>query len=336
MRDHDELFERIKSKTQQYEMDKRKRSNRLQIAIAAFAFVALIGVTIAAYNKLGKGRATPAGNGTPTNSVAASTPTESVNLTDPVTSPTPVDKKGTPFTLLGDTSNIGKDDVPGAGQVVIGSKSLDEALKLVSDDDYLAIRIVFNLEDNEVFREFEQSFDEKYTKDPMFVKYNEDFDKWEKEVYAPTHTENDGTVTGNPVEEFEKIWKASHTEEEWQHLKEVEDCIVRGNEFFREFIKPYDESEIARIRATGVNIVKTSYGVIALMTKSQVEGFQASEDYSYTLQWANTDLNGTPGFTGVDTSSLTWMTVTAVGEYDGCRVYDLYGEPAPAADEIKE
>ncbi len=331
MRDHGEVFERIKSKTQQYELDKRKRNNRLQIVIAAVAFAALIGVSITAYHKLGKGTSTtPAGNSTPTEVDATSTPTEKLNPTEPIASPTPIDRKGRTVTIPAKSPDGERYDVPSPGQVVIGSESLNEALKLVSDDDYLTIRIVFALRNEEKLNGFSRNYDiEEYKKDPLYVQYQEDLEKWVKEK-----SQGDGESNLISTEPFTQEWKAAHTEEELQHLNEVFDKIARANEDFKEYLVPYDNAEIERLRSTGVNIINTPYGDIALMTKSQIREFQASEEYSYVFMWAQVDLNGTSGFTGVEIPEDepgVW-NVRAVGEYDGRWVYDLRGNPEPVPD----
>ena len=75
MRDPDIVFERVKARVEQYEIERRKRSNRRQIAIAVIAFAAIIGLSIFLYRKLGKG-------GAPKNPVA---PTESVTIVNAVT-----------------------------------------------------------------------------------------------------------------------------------------------------------------------------------------------------------------------------------------------------------
>ena len=86
MRDPDIVYERVKARVEQYEIERRKKSNRRQIAIAVIAFAAIIGLSIFLYRKLGKGVTTKEPV-SPTESVAIEnsvTPTGSANLTETV------------------------------------------------------------------------------------------------------------------------------------------------------------------------------------------------------------------------------------------------------------
>lgn len=75
MREPDIVFERVKARAEQYEIERQKRSNHRQIAIAVIAFAAIIGLSIFLYRKLGKGVTNRESN----------VPTESVTLINSVT-----------------------------------------------------------------------------------------------------------------------------------------------------------------------------------------------------------------------------------------------------------
>ena len=104
MREPDIVFERVKARAEQYEIERQKRSNHRQIAIAVIAFAAIIGLSIFLYRKLGKGVTTQEPV-SPTESVSIEnsvTPTESANLTEKVT-PTDIVKptdRVTPTTIV--------------------------------------------------------------------------------------------------------------------------------------------------------------------------------------------------------------------------------------------
>lgn len=314
MRNHKEIFERIKSKTEQYETEKRRKRNRWQLVIGAAALVVIIGATIPLYQKFGKNRgntdpANSAGETTPTAAVTAEPTGESAQPTEPVQptevlTPTPVFPDTATFSMKANNPFIRAEYIPGYGHMEIYPWTLEEAVQMVKDDDtYFAVEIEFYPDYQYKINTFRDEFVAKYEKDPAIVQYEKDYYDYVKNVYYKEYPEAERDYEyyeqHDPWVIFEGIWRASHTEEEWNYISEIRDIISRCPEYVREFARPLLQPEIDRICDMGAILVSDTDRVIVLMTKSQIEGFIPSENYAYFFVWAYDELEELEGFTAL-------------------------------------
>ncbi|MBP5354987.1 MAG: hypothetical protein J6Y67_07640, partial [Lachnospiraceae bacterium] len=314
MRNHKEIFERIKSKTEQYEAEQRRKKNRWQLVIGVVALVAVVAVTIPLYQKFGSNRgntdpANSAGETTPTAAVTAEPTGESAQPTEPVQptevlTPTPVFPDTATFSMKANNPFIRAEYIPGYGHMSIYPWTLEEAIQMVKDDDtYFAVEIEFYPDYQYKINTFYDEFVAKYEKDPAIVQYEKDYYDYVKNVYYKEYPEAERDYEyyeqHNPWVVFEDVWRASHTEEEWNYICEIRDIIDRYPEYEREFVRPLLQPEIDRICDMGAILVSDTDRVIVLMTKSQIEGFIPSENYAYFFVWAYDELEELEGFTAL-------------------------------------
>ena len=312
MRDHKDVVDSIWQKTEQYEKEMEqsgfwnRRMFSIVIAVLGIAVLGFAGWklrTVLNRNTSERDSAAIAAETTPT-AVATSVPTgEPVQPTESVT-PTPVFPDTATFSMKANNPFIRAEYIPCCGHMEIYPWTLEEAIQMVKDDEtYFAVEIELYPRYADKISAFHDEFVAKYEKDPAILQYEKDYYDYMKNVYYKEYPEaerdHEYYEQHDPWVIFEGIWRASHTEEEWNYICEIRDIIDRYPEYEREFVRPLRQQEIDRICDMGAIFVTDTNGVIMLMTKSQIEGFVPSEDYAYFFLWAYDELEELEGFTAL-------------------------------------
>ncbi len=318
MRDHKDVVDSIWHKTEQYEKEMEQSgfwNQRMFSIVIAVLGIAVLGFagwklrTVLNRNTSERDSSAIAAETTPT-AVATSVPTgEPVQPTEPAqptesVTPTPVFPDTATFSMKANNPFIRAEYIPCCGHMEIYPWTLEEAVQMVKDDDtYFAVEIEFYPDYQYKINTFRDEFVAKYEKDPAIVQYEKDYYDYVKNVYYKEYPEAERDYEyyeqHDPWVIFEGIWRASHTEEEWNYISEIRDIISRCPEYVREFARPLLQPEIDRICDMGAILVSDTDRVIVLMTKSQIEGFIPSENYAYFFVWAYDELEELEGFTAL-------------------------------------
>ena len=323
MRDHKDVVDNIWRKTEQYEKEMaqsgswNRRTFSVVLAVLGIAVLGLAGwkiSTLLSRNSSHKDLQKPdtsiiAAETTPTAAVSAAPTGETAQPTEPaqpteVLTPTPVFPDTETFAMKANNPFVRAEYIPGYGHMEIDPWTLEEAIQMVKDDEtYFAVKIEFYPNYQDKINAFYDEFVAKYEKDPVIVQYEKDYYDYVKNVYYKEYPEAERDYEyyeqHDPWVIFEDIWRASHTEEEWNYISEIRDIISRSSEYVWEFARPLLQPEIDRICDMGAIFVSDTDGVIMLMTKSQIEGFVPSEDYSFFFLWAYDELDELEGFTAL-------------------------------------
>ena len=306
MRSHEEVVERLKEKHEEYLTGKRKKTAMI---IRIVALIMLVGGSVLLYQKLGKNSGpqsdpiiTPTGVVEPTKGI---TPAD-ISPTDVVT-PAGKDKQIVMVEdrqkSLGSGSWMKLDSGEGDTKerlkpgVIYVAGTLGELLQenIGRDDILFSIGIYFKLpEDDAELKAFAEE-QKKYSENPLYLQYRQDLKQWFEEVYIPlAHktAEENGEDWNDclPSEEemFPPIWRESHTEEEWEEVREALEHVKTYPEEYAKLQNRIRDEELRRIKTAGFTVCyQDEYDlfIYALITAKQFESFEVSERFVYEIGW---------------------------------------------------
>lgn len=308
MRSHEEVVERLKAKNKEYVANRRKRITRIA---GILSVVALIGLSIPIYQKLGKNtRPQTEPTVAPTEGVTAN-PTgevEPVEKDKPTVTVTPTvsleGRNKADIELTGEGPVATNEEEPRPGTIYI-SKTLRQMIQDNPGKDDVLYSVILTIEvswsDSEITA-FIKDFRDNCEWNPLYVQYKEEYSTWLLDEYMPYLSEK---VEKKEIsaEEWEKycmqdwdvfssVWKERHTEEEWEELQKIIKRVDSFDQDLQDIRIRLQQEELLLIQNSGMltycypieDPYRTSIG--ALITADQFENFLVSDRFSYHFSWS--------------------------------------------------
>jgi len=205
------------------------------------------------------------------------------------------------------TDGIMNDETPAYGTVRINGSLTDAMQDMEKQDALFFVRISTNFWTKGLFT-YKGKTVEQWRADPALIAFDEPFDDWNENVFKPYDREMSAAEErgaehaqgwekngeGGPV--YEEYWYDTHTDEEIEayeiaseNYEEALDAYSewRYSDAFTDALSEVKEAECVRLVNLGYDLEFVDNQIRGLLTRAQIEQFPVSDEFGYTIMWAD-------------------------------------------------